>query len=401
MINVAIVGAGAISSSHIEGYLAFPERCQVVAVVDSYPEKAQRQVARYKLDAAVLGDHQQLLDGRPVDLVSVVTPPGTHAEIEVDLLRGGLHVVGEKPMAASLEECDAVLAAAERSGRMVSIVAQNRFQTPMMRLKRVLDSGLAGRVLHVQVDSRWWRGHSYYDLWWRGTWANEGGGPTLNHAVHHIDALQWMMGTPKEVLAIMGNVAHDNAEVEDLSIALLRFESGAIGQLTSSVVHHGEEQELVFQGERAKIAWPWDVYASTSKANGFPERNTALEDELRDFYEGLPPVVHEGHTGQIDDVLSAVEMGRAPLVDGQEGRKTIEIITAIYRSCITSAPARLPIGRGDDFYTKNELVDRAPHFHEKSASVKEFSDNEITTTGRPPDRPERSSPKGTSGPSQR
>lgn len=117
---------------------------------------------------------------------------------------------------------------------------------------------------------------------------------------------------------------------------------------------------MVFQGERAKIAWPWDVYASTSKANGFPERNTALEDELRDFYEGLPPVVHEGHTGQIDDVLSAVEMGRAPLVDGQEGRKTIEIITAIYRSCITSAPARLPIGRGDDFYTKNESLTGRP-----------------------------------------
>ncbi|HTT92900.1 MAG TPA: Gfo/Idh/MocA family oxidoreductase [Acidimicrobiales bacterium] len=386
MINVAVVGAGAISSSHIEAYLAFPDRAQIVAVVDIYPEKAERQVAKYALNATVFDTHRRLLDGPPIDLVSVATPPGTHAEIEVDLLRAGFHVMGEKPMAASLEECDAVLAAAEAGGGVLSIVAQNRFRTPMMRLKRALDSGLAGRVLHVQVDSHWWRGHSYYDLWWRGTWASEGGGPTLNHAVHHIDALQWMMGSPVEVIALMGNVAHDNAEVEDLSVAVLRFESGALGQLTSSVVHHGEEQQLAFQAERAKIAWPWAVYASVPRANGFPERNTALEDQLTEAYEGLAPLPHEGHAGQVNDVLTAIETGRPPLVDGREGRKTIEIITAIYQSCITSAPARLPIGPGDSFYTREGLLERAPHFHEKSASVAEFSDNEITTAGRAPDR---------------
>jgi UDP-N-acetyl-2-amino-2-deoxyglucuronate dehydrogenase len=382
VIDVAIVGAGAISSSHIEAYLAFPERCRIVALVDIYPEKAERQIAKYHLDAVALDSHRQLIEGGRPDLVSVATPPGTHAEIEIDLLRAGIDVLGEKPMAASLEECDAMLAAAEESGRLLSIVAQNRFRTPMMRLQHVLASGQAGKLLHVQVDSHWWRGHSYYDLWWRGTWANEGGGPTLNHAVHHIDALQWMAGSPVEVLAMMGNVAHDNAEVEDLSVAVLRFANGAVGQLTSSVVHHGEDQQLVFQAERAKLAFPWDVYASTSKGNGFPERDPVLEQELTGVYEEVGPVAHEGHTGQIDDVLTAIETGRPPFIDGHEGRKTIEIITAIYQSAITGAPARLPIGPDDPFYAKQGFLDRAPHFYEKSASVTEFSDNEITTTGR-------------------
>src|SRR5579875_1334244 len=292
MIDVALIGAGAISNSHIAGYLAFPERCRIVAVVDIYPEKAERQIAKYHLDAVAYDHIDRLLEsGVHVDLASVATPPPTHADLSIALLDHGINTMCEKPMAASLEECDAMLAAEARSGKILSAVAQNRFRTPMMRLKRLLDSGQAGAVLHAQVDSYWWRGHSYYDLWWRGTWETEGGGPTLNHAVHHVDALQWMAGRPVEVQAMLANVAHDNAEVEDLSVAVLRFESGAIGQLTSSVVHHGQDQQLVVQCERARVGMPWDVYASTSKPNGFPERDEDTEAALTAAYEELPEVV--------------------------------------------------------------------------------------------------------------
>jgi predicted dehydrogenase len=383
MINVAIIGAGAISSSHIEGYLAFPGRCRIVAVTDINREKAERQIARYHLDAAALDGVHAVLRGPGVDLASVCTPPDTHAEIAVSLLKAGVHTLGEKPMATSLQECDAILAAAQASGALLSIVAQNRFTTPMMRLKRVLDSGLAGRVLHAQVDSHWWRGPSYYDLWWRGTWESEGGGCTLNHAVHHIDALQWMAGMPVEVQALFGNLAHGNAEVEDLSVAIVRFGSGALGQITSSVVHHGQDQQILFQTEKAKIGMPWDVYASTQKANGFPERDQAAEQALTAYYEGLPALTDEGHTGQIGNVLSALESGDGRvLVDGHEGRKTLEIITAVYKSAITGSRVALPLVPDDPFCTREGLLAAAPHFHEKTASVTEFADNEITTTGR-------------------
>lgn len=382
MINVAVIGAGAISPSHIEGYLSFPERCRIVAVVDIYPEKAARRVSEYGLDAVVLDDYRHLLDGRDIQLASVCTPPGTHSALSVGLLEHRVNVLCEKPMAASLQECDAMLTAAEGSGAVLSVVAQNRFRTPMMRLKRVLEGGLAGRLLHVEVDSYWWRGHSYYDLWWRGTWENEGGGCTLNHAVHHIDALQWLAGMPVEVQAMMANVAHDNAEVEDLSVAVLRFESGALGQLTSSVVHHGQDQRLVFQTEKARIGMPWNVYASTAQANGFPERDPATEEALTASYEKLPALVHQGHTGQIDNVLTALETpGSGVLIDGREGRKTLEIVTALYQSAITGQRVDLPVAPDDPYSTKAGLLAAAPHFHNKTASVTDFGEQQISVSG--------------------
>lgn len=381
MINVAIIGAGAISSLHIEAYLAFPDRCRIVSVVDIDQARAERQIARYRLDATAAADIGPVVSGQGADLASVCTPPGTHAEIAARLLAAGIHTLCEKPMATSLQECDAILTAARRSGAVLSVVAQNRFTTPMARLKQVLDSGLAGRVLHAQVDSLWWRGASYYDLWWRGTWQSEGGGCTLNHAVHHIDALRWMVGPPVEVQAMFANVAHDNAEIEDLSLATMRFESGALGQLTSSVVHHGQDQRLVFQAERARIAMPWEVCASTQKANGFPDRDEATERALTDFYEHLPEVRYEGHTGQIDNLLTAIETGSGEvLIDGRQGRGTLELITAIYKAAITGARVRLPLDDHDPFCTRDGLLAAAPRFHEKKVSVADFAQNEITTT---------------------
>jgi predicted dehydrogenase len=381
MTNVAIIGAGAISSSHIEAYLTFPERCRIVAMVDIDPEKAERQVAKYGLNVAVADDYRKVLDGHGVDLVSVCTSPGTHAEIASGVLSAGVNALVEKPMAASPEECDTIIAAAETEGALLSVVAQNRFTTPMMRLKAVLDAGLVGKVLHAQVDSYWWRGHTYYDLWWRGTWEDEGGGCTLNHAVHHIDLLQWMTGMPVQIQAMLANVAHDNAEVEDVSIAMMRFPSGGVGQLTSSVVHHGQEQQLVFQGEKAKVAAPWQVYASKSRANGFPDRDTAAEAEIQAFYDQLPTVTHEGHTGQIEDVLGALDRKRQVLIDGYEGRKTLEIISAIYKSAVIGGPVSLPLAGEDPYRTKEGLLMMAPRFHEKVVSVTDFAENDITTSG--------------------
>jgi UDP-N-acetyl-2-amino-2-deoxyglucuronate dehydrogenase len=385
VIDVAVIGAGAISSFHLDGYLAFPDRCRVVAVADPDLPRARQRIDEHHLTDAVAFDGVEAVldDGPHIDLASVCTPPSTHAEIAARLLDAGVSTLLEKPMAPSLAECDAILAAADRSGAVLSIVAQNRFTNPMMRLKQVLDSGLAGRVLHAQVDSHWWRGLSYYDLWWRGTWQSEGGGCTLNHAVHHIDALQWMIGKPVAIQAMIANVDHGNSEVEDLSLTIMRFPGGALGQLTASVVHHGQDQQIVFQTERAKIAMPWTVSAQAARPNGFPERehDEATERELGQFYENLPALAHEGHVGQIDDVLSALESPgrtRRVLVDGRDGRTTIEIITAIYQAAITGQTVTLPLPADDPFRSRDGLLAAAPRFHEKTASVGGLSADEIS-----------------------
>lgn len=378
MYKVAIIGAGAIANTHIEAYLAFPQRCQVVAVVDIYPEKARQKVDKYHLDAQVFSDYKELLEGVEFDIASVCTPPFAHAETAIALLNAGKHVLVEKPMAPSLDACDAMIQAANKNQCLLSVVAQNRFRTPMMKLKQVLDSGMMGKILHAQVDSFWWRGNNYYDLWWRGTWEKEGGGCTMNHAVHHIDLFHWMMGMPSEVQAVVTNIAHTNSEVEDFSSSVMRYPDGKVGQLTASLVHHGEDQQLVFQGEFASVGIPWRVRANTAMENGFPQDNQELEERIRDFYEKLPEVSNEGHAGQVENFLDAVDGKGELLIDGVAGRKTIELVMAIYQSGTTGQAVKLPLSPDAPFYTREGVLKHAPRFYEKKKSVENFATEDIS-----------------------
>jgi predicted dehydrogenase len=378
MIKVAVIGTGGISPAHINAYLAFPDRCKIVALCDIYPEKCEAKAKEFGLEVEIFNSHKELLRKADFDLVSICTPPFCHGEIAVDCLTAGKNVIVEKPMAASLEECDRMIEAQKQSNRVLAVIAQNRFKDPIWHLKKILDSGKIGRVLHAQIDSHWWRGHCYYDLWWRGLWEKEGGGCTLNHAVHHIDMLGWMLGMPQKVQALLSNAAHDNAEVEDISIAALQYEKGAVAQVTSSVIHHGEEQQIIFQGEKARISAPWKVRASVSASNGFPERAESLEEELTKDLENMSPLAHTGHEGEIDDVLTALETGGQPLITGESGRLTIELITAIYKAGFEQRTIHLPIEKGDPYYTAKGIQDHATHFYEKTGSVTNFANDKIT-----------------------
>jgi UDP-N-acetyl-2-amino-2-deoxyglucuronate dehydrogenase len=378
MINVAIIGAGGIAKTHVESFLEFKDQCQIVAIVDQQKDKAEKLAADQKINPTIYENYQQILDNSDIDLVSICTPPFIHAEITVACLDHGKHVICEKPMANSLEECDAMIAAQKRNNKILSIVAQNRFFSKIQKLKTLIDSGITGKILHTNIQSFWWRGHTYYDLWWRGTWEKEGGGCTLSHAVHHLDMFQWILGMPSEVTAIIGNLSHDNSEVEDISMSIFKFANNTLGQITSSVVHHGEEQQMVFQGEKAGLAYPWKVYASTPRANGFPDPNTKLEAAIQSKYDALKDVEYEGHLGLINDVLLAIKNQSQPLVDGTQGRNVIEIATAIYKSASTQSNVQIPISTDDAFYTTEGLQRNVIHFYEKKTSVADFGDVEIT-----------------------
>lgn len=247
-----------------------------------------------------------------------------------------------------------------------------------MNLKKVLDSGLIGKVLHTEIDSFWWRGHCYYDLWWRGSWEKEGGGCTLNRAVHHIDMLGWMMGRPDKVTAVVSNAAHDNAEVEDISIAIMKYPEGRLAQVTSSVIHYGEQQAVKFQGEYAAVSVPWEVHASVAKGNGFPDPNPELEQKIQEYYDSLLELQYEKHPGEIQNFLEAVERGERPFITGEDGRLTIELITAIYEAGFTEKTVELPLKKDDPFYTAEGILKNVRHFHEKNASVENFTDEAIS-----------------------
>ncbi|MCL2017054.1 MAG: Gfo/Idh/MocA family oxidoreductase [Defluviitaleaceae bacterium] len=381
MINIAIVGTGNISQLHIAGILELKDICEIVALVDIFPEKAEEKKVRYKLDnAAVFSSHEEMLKADlKIDLVHVCTPPYTHAEIAINSMNAGRNVLVEKPMATCLKECDEMLAAEKANGVTMSIIAQNRFRDTVYKLKELSDSGIAGKVRAAHVDSLWWRGHCYYDLWWRGLWEKEGGGPTLNHAVHQIDMINWIQnGLPTEVTAVLSNVMHDNSEVEDISFAILKYADGALAEVTSSVVHHGEGQSITLQCEHAKITTPFSVEAELSQPNGFPKKNTALMQEITDKYNAMPNLTHEGHTGQIENVVKALQNGVRPDITGKDGRITIELITAIYKAGFQKRTVELPIAETDDYYTFDGILKNAIYFYKKASSVTTLGDANIT-----------------------
>ena len=369
MLNVAIIGAGAIADAHIGSLLKFPDQCQITALADIDPEKASGKLDHFGLQAAVYADYQELLIHESPDLAIVLTPPFAHAEIAIAALNAGAHVLLEKPMATSLEACDAILAAAEVNGKLLSVMAPNRFVSPFVKLKSVIDSGLAGKILHIQVDSLWWRGQNYYDLWWRGSWEKEGGGCTLNHAIHHIDLLLWIAGMPAEVQSVIANINHENSGVEDFSSTMLLYDDGRVGQITASLVHHGDNHRLIFQGERASIAVSWKVQACSAMDNGFPEGNIELEMEINQFYDQLPNEPFEGYDGQIANVLGAIAGENVLLADGVAGRRAVEFVMAIYQSGTTGKRVRLPMSPEDIFYTREAILRNAPHFREINNSV--------------------------------
>jgi UDP-N-acetyl-2-amino-2-deoxyglucuronate dehydrogenase len=377
MIKIMIIGAGGIAPAHIEGYLTFKDRAKIVAIADRSKKRAEDVVEKYDLDAKVVEDFKLMLD--EVDAVSICTPPGTHRDIATYCLNNKKHVLLEKPMAVCLNDCDAIIEAAQANNCFVSVVAQSRFISSIANTIKLIHSGDYGKVLYTYVNSLWWRGQSYYDLAWRGKWETEGGGCTLNHAVHHIDLLIWAKGMPTEIISVMNNLGHDNSEEEDLSVSILKYADGTMAQLTCSLVHHGEEQKLNFQMEKAGISIPFEVKANVSRPNGFPvEDEKTKEKVIRDF-NALEDLKHEHHTGQVQNFLSAIVDGEKLLMDGVSGRNTIELITAVYKSACTGKKVTLPLDKNDVFYTHEGLVKNAIYFNEKTRSIEAFEDTTITS----------------------
>jgi len=381
MIGVAIIGTGDIAGYHIDAYKALAGRCEVRAVVDILPDKARLKAEKHGLSCDAVADYHDLLKRDDIQLVSICLPPSLHCDVSVDFLRAGKHVLCEKPMAPTLDECDRMLDAAGMGGAKLSVVAQNRFKPDVMRTKLLLETGALGQLLFAQADSLWWRGGKYYDLWWRGTWEKEGGGCTFIHAVHHIDLLLWLMGDAREVSAVVSNRNHCNSEVEDVSVTTVRFESGAMGVLVASLLRHGEGQRLVVDGVEGSIEIPHRISVSRQLDNGYPEADEARRLDLERLYAGLPDTGAVAHDGQVEDMIRAIETGGEPLVNGRDGRRTIEFVSAVYQSAFTGAPVTLPMSARDPFYTKAGILAGATKFHEKTASVSGYADTGISVGG--------------------
>jgi len=372
-IRVAIIGTGGIAHAHLKGYMSQGSRCRITALCDIFPEKCTKlmQDLAYKdTDGiTITKDYKTLLNSCDIDLVSVCLPPSLHSEVTCAFLLAGKNVLCEKPMASSLEEADRMLAAEKKSGKMLGIISQNRFYQDAWTVKKMLESGVFGKVLLTRVNSMWYRGPNYYDLWWRGTWEKEGGGCILNHAVHQIDMLSWFTGRlPEQVTAVFSNLAHTNSEVEDTGMALLSY-PGSLAEINVSLNDMDERQYLQFQCEKASISVPWAVKCMKQQPNGFPVPDPESEKKFNTIFASYPKLAFTGHDGEIANVLDYLQ-GKGPLeVTSRHGRNALELIYSIYKAAAAHTPVTVPIAHTDPFYTKDGTLSSVPRFYKKLKSI--------------------------------
>lgn len=377
MIQVAIWGAGNIAKTHIDGFLMQPERCKVVAVINHHAEKAQRLIEEKGLDAVACETLAEALEKVHLDMVSICLPPAQHMEATVEAAEHGLHILVEKPMANSLEECDRMIAAAREHNVLLSSVCQLRFTNRAHKLRQLLKSGECGKLNYAIANSMWWRGQQYHDLSWRGTWAMEGGGVLMIQAIHDFDLLQYMIGMPKQLTAVMTNVDHSNSQCEDVVTAALEYD-GMYAQFSAAQVAHGEKREMDFYTELGRLSIPWKPASSKAMPNGFPEPNSEGVEKLEALYASVPALECEEHAGQILNVLKAIAGEEELISDGCEGRKVIELITAVYESATLHRTVTLPLQKTDPFYTVAGKTALLPHFHEKKRSSDFMAEGKIT-----------------------
>lgn len=351
-IGVAIIGTGSIADAHLYAYAKAGDRVRLEVVADVDRGRAERAAERSGA-AAVCTDYRELLELDSVQAVSVCTPPFLHAEISAAFLRAGKHVLCEKPVAATLAELDAIAEAEKAGGAVFSGVFQWRFGRGARQVRALLDDGKFGRVHLALAETLWFRDHPYYDeVAWRGKWLEECGGVTVSQAIHAIDCLVWFLGTPVSVYAEAGTF-RARVETDDATVAVIRFENGAIGQITSTVNALGPERtrievygnELSAIGGGAAYDSTKDMFKLTATT---PEASEALTQEYEESVPHGPSMLHRG---AVTDFLDAIEGGRRPLADVEACRTALQVTAAIYKSAMTGTVVRLPIRPDDPWYS--------------------------------------------------
>lgn len=334
MIKVALVGCGRISKRHSE-LLGNKEidGAGLVAVCDVVEEKARSIADSYGIP--YFSDMNEMMESCDIDLVVVLTESGSHASHVIELSRYGKDVMVEKPMALTLDDADAMISACDENSCKLFVIKQNRFNVPVIKLREALEEGRFGRLILGTVRVRWARHQSYYDQAdWRGTWAMDGGVLT-NQASHHVDMLEWMMGDVESVFAKSCTALAD-IEAEDTAVVTVKFKNGALGiieattatrptNLEGSISILGENGTVVIGGVAVNEMKTW-VFENEKKEDG---------KVLTNYSVNPPNVYGFGHQEYYEHVVDCILNSKKSLVDGLEGRKSIELISAIYESIET------------------------------------------------------------------
>lgn len=346
-LGFGIIGCGMISRFHAKA-IADVRGAKLIGGYDRVPALADKLAEA--TGCKVYRELDELLADPAIHVVTIATPSGAHMEPAVAAAEAGKHVIVEKPLEITLRRCDRIIDACKRAGVVLSTIFPSRFHGPSVEIKRAIDENRFGRLTVGDAIVKWYRTQQYYDSGaWRGTWALDGGGALMNQAIHSVDLLTWLMGPVVEVRAQFGLLAHERIEVEDVAMACVRFANGALGVIeASTAVYPGYLKRIEINGSEGSAVMEeedivkWDF--AKKKARDAAIHKTMAEHQSGGGGAADPAAIgHHGHARQFRNVVDAIQKGVAPAIDGPEGRRSVEIIQAIYKSAETGRAVALPL----------------------------------------------------------
>lgn len=345
--RVGIVGVGLIADFHARALAELPN-AELAAGSCRTAAKGEAFAGKFSCDYEP--NYESLCNRDDIDVVSICTPSGAHAEPAIAAARGGKHVICEKPLDISLARVDEMIGAAEAAGVKLGGIFPCRFEPVIGQLRHAMQAGRFGRLSFVGGFVPWWRTQEYYDQGgWKGTQSLDGGGAVMNQSVHVVDLLQYLGGPVKRVQAVTARLAHPQIEVEDTAVVTLEFANGALGSLIAATsMYPGRLRRLEISGDSGTAVVVESNLEFWQFADELPE-----DAEIRQRYSSVTDtgggaadpaaISHEGHQRNFEAFFRALDAGIEPELNGREARKAVELTLAIYRSAQSSGPVELPL----------------------------------------------------------
>jgi len=349
-----------ISSFHVKAFQCLQD-VKIRGVVDVIESKAKDLAQRYKVDFWA-ADYHKLLE-EDVDIVSICTPSGLHYELALDVMEAGKHVIVEKPLAINLRQADKMIETSRKAGVKLAPILDHRFDIPSIKIKQALDTGRFGKLILGDAYVKWYRTEEYYSSGWRGTWNMDGGGILANQAIHWVDLLRWFMGPVNRVFGRVKTAIH-KIEAADTAVAMLEFKNGALGVIEAGTCMYpgrsGAEGPWAYTSLPERI----EIYGENGSVVVEGSKNIKLwefkdEEDTEDAFqvESDENTQATGHKQEITRIVQAIKQGRDVPIDGEEARKSLEIIRAIYYSSFTGKPVSFPFSLNQDTEL-DELIKR-------------------------------------------
>ncbi|HDR7514035.1 Gfo/Idh/MocA family protein [Bacillus mobilis] len=336
-MNFAIIGCGHIAKKHAEAIQNI-DGANLIAICDRVPAAMEYYVEKY--DAKPYEDMKDLLVNPEIDVVTICTPSGYHAQITVEIAKAKKHVIVEKPIALTIEDANLMIKVCEEQGVKLAVVHPNRFRPAVQEFHKLMAEGRLGKISHANATVRWNRNDAYYaQAPWRGTKALDGG-VLMNQAIHNIDLLVWLMGEVEEVYS-MGATRLRNIEAEDVSTGVVRFKNGALGvvEAAATIYPKNLEESLSIFGETGTVK------IGGMNANQFTHLNVESldEEETNVIIEKVKsdPLGKPGHQCIIEDMIEAIQQNRTPIVSGEDGKRALQFVLAFYESAETQQKIKI------------------------------------------------------------